>query len=161
MRARLPYAWEKSYPAGMRWDVPIATSTVQELLDRAVAEYADRPALAATSSPLGGQSKPGAIGLPLPGIVVEVVALDDPRRVLGIGKVGGLRIKGANVMRRYWNRPAETLPPLGRLRDFLLDKLGRHEMPAALEIRDALPRTGVGKLSKKELIEEKQSKHPP
>src|SRR5215470_19548837 len=40
-----PYAWEKSYPAGMRWDSPIATSTLQELLDRAVADYADRPAL--------------------------------------------------------------------------------------------------------------------
>ena len=28
----------------------------------------------------------------------------------------------------------------------LADKLGRHEMPAALELRDALPRTGTGKL---------------
>ena len=40
-----PFAWEKSYPAGMRWDSPIATSTLQELLDRAVADYGDRPAL--------------------------------------------------------------------------------------------------------------------
>src|SRR5712675_869127 len=45
MASRRPYAWEKSYPAGMRWDSPIATSTLQELLDRAVAEYGDRPAL--------------------------------------------------------------------------------------------------------------------
>ena len=41
---------------------------------------------------------------------------------------------------------------------FLADKLGRHEMPAALETRAALPRTGVGKLSKKELIEEERCK---
>jgi long-chain acyl-CoA synthetase len=34
-------------------------------------------------------------------------------------------------------------------------------MPAALEIRPALPRTSVGKLSKKELIEEERQKHPP
>src|SRR5215470_433600 len=40
-----PYAWEKSYPAGMRWDSPIVTSTLQELLDRAVADYGNRPAL--------------------------------------------------------------------------------------------------------------------
>src|SRR5215467_9238919 len=40
-----PFAWEKSYPAGMRWDSPIATSTLQELLDRAVADYGDQPAL--------------------------------------------------------------------------------------------------------------------
>ena len=37
------------------------------------------------------------------------------------------------------------------LRGFLADRLGRHELPAALEIHDALPRTAVGKLSRKEL----------
>src|SRR5215813_784317 len=42
---RRPHAWEKSYPPGMRWDSPIATSTLQELLDRAVADYGERPAL--------------------------------------------------------------------------------------------------------------------
>jgi long-chain acyl-CoA synthetase len=51
-------------------------------------------------------------------------------------------------------------PPLTleTLRAFLADKLGRHEMPAALEIREALPRTSVGKLSKKELIAEERRK---
>jgi long-chain acyl-CoA synthetase len=47
---------------------------------------------------------------------------------------------------------------LDALRDFLADKIGRHEMPAALETRAALPRTSVGKLSKKELIEEERCK---
>jgi acyl-CoA synthetase (AMP-forming)/AMP-acid ligase II len=32
-------------------------------------------------------------------------------------------------------------------------------MPAALEIRDSLPRTAVGKLSKKELIESEKQKY--
>ena len=41
---------------------------------------------------------------------------------------------------------------------FLADKIGRHEMPAHLEFRDALPKTAVGKLSKKELIEEERQK---
>ncbi|RYF63453.1 MAG: long-chain fatty acid--CoA ligase, partial [Comamonadaceae bacterium] len=40
---------------------------------------------------------------------------------------------------------------LDDLRAFLKDQLGKHEMPSALEIRDALPKTPVGKLSKKEL----------
>jgi len=40
---------------------------------------------------------------------------------------------------------------LDELRDFLASRIGRHEMPAALELREALPRTPVGKLSKKEL----------
>jgi long-chain acyl-CoA synthetase len=41
MGAGRPFVWEKSYPAGVRWDAPIATSTIPELLDRAVA-YRDR-----------------------------------------------------------------------------------------------------------------------
>ncbi|MBS0428793.1 MAG: AMP-binding protein [Proteobacteria bacterium] len=40
---------------------------------------------------------------------------------------------------------------LDALRAFLRDRLGKHEMPTALELRDALPKTPVGKLSKKEL----------
>jgi long-chain acyl-CoA synthetase len=44
------------------------------------------------------------------------------------------------------------------LREFLADKLGRYEMPTELELRDALPRTAVGKLSKKELVEEERAK---
>ena len=63
---------------------------------------------AGTSSPLRGPSKPGTIGIPLPGITVEIVAIDDPHRVLGPGEIGELRIKGKNVMQRYWNRPADT-----------------------------------------------------
>jgi long-chain acyl-CoA synthetase len=43
---------------------------------------------------------------------------------------------------------------LEELRQFLADKIGKHELPAALEFRDALPKTPVGKLSKKELVAE-------
>src|SRR5262245_20031509 len=45
MGAGRPFVWEKSYPAGVRWDAPIATSTIPELLDRAVAQFGDRAAL--------------------------------------------------------------------------------------------------------------------
>ena len=47
---------------------------------------------------------------------------------------------------------------LEALRAFLADKIGKHEMPAALEIRTSLPRTNVGKLSKRDLIEEEREK---
>ena len=40
---------------------------------------------------------------------------------------------------------------LKELQEFLKDKLGKHEMVQALEIRDSLPRTPVGKISKKDL----------
>ena len=41
---RRPYAWEKSYPGAARWDAPIVTTTLQEMLDRAVAAYGERRA---------------------------------------------------------------------------------------------------------------------
>jgi long-chain acyl-CoA synthetase len=40
---------------------------------------------------------------------------------------------------------------LDALRGFLSGKIGKHELPAALEFRDELPRTSVGKLSRHEL----------
>ncbi len=51
-------------------------------------------------------------------------------------------------------------PPLTleALRAFLADKLGRHELPAHLEVRDELPKTPIGKLSKKELYAEEAEK---
>jgi long-chain acyl-CoA synthetase len=197
---------------------------------------------AGTSLPVDGPAKPGSIGLPLPGIEMDIVSLDDPRRRLPAGEVGEIRVKGPNVTRGYWNRPEETaaafvdgylltgdvgsmdeegyftivdrkkdmiisggfnvypqmieqaiyehpqveevavigipddyrgeaakafvkLRPgapgftLDELRGFLADKLGRHEMPAALEIRDSLPRTAVGKLSKVDLRQEEGRKY--
>lgn len=42
------------------------------------------------------------------------------------------------------------------LKAFLTDKISRIEMPKAIEIRDELPKTMVGKLSKKELVEEEK-----
>ena len=188
-----------------------------------------------------GPRKPGTIGLPLPGVEMDVASLDDPHRVLPPGETGELRIRGPNVTRGYWNRPEETkaafadgffltgdigymdedgfffltdrkkdmiisggfnvypqlveqaiyehpaveeclvvgIPDgyrgeaakafvklragaepltLDALQAFLRDKVGRHEMPAALEIRPTLPRTAVGKLSKLELREEERAK---
>ena len=40
---------------------------------------------------------------------------------------------------------------LEELKTFLTGKLGKHEIPAALDFVDELPRTSVGKLSRHEL----------
>ncbi|MFT6556283.1 MULTISPECIES: long-chain-fatty-acid--CoA ligase [Sneathiella] len=48
---------------------------------------------------------------------------------------------------------------LEELREYLKDKLGKHELPAAVEFRPELPKTLVGKLSKKELVEEEKQKY--
>ena len=47
---------------------------------------------------------------------------------------------------------------LEELQAFLKDKLGKHEMVHGLDIRSALPKTAVGKLSKKDLIDEESQK---
>ena len=46
------------------------------------------------------------------------------------------------------------------LQAFLKDKLGKHEMVQALEIRAELPKTPVGKLSKKALVDAEASQQP-
>ncbi|MGY3148710.1 long-chain acyl-CoA synthetase [Bradyrhizobium sp. USDA 3397] len=193
-----------------------------------------------TGHPPTGPEKPGSIGLMLPGIELDVVALDDPRRVLPPGEIGEIRIKGPNVTKGYWNKPAGsteafvdgrfltgdigyvdadgyfflvdrkkdmiisggfnvypqmieqaiyTIPgvhevivlgipdpyrgeaakafiklrpeakpfTLDELRAQLAGKLGRHELPAAVEFVDDLPRTPVGKLSRHELRQQQKS----
>ncbi len=58
---------------------------------------------------LDGEEVPaGTIGLPMPGIEMGIVSLDDPLRQMPPGQVGEIRIRGANVTRGYWNQPEET-----------------------------------------------------
>ncbi len=193
-----------------------------------------------TGHPTTGPDKPGSIGLMLPGIEIDVVALGDPTRVLPVGETGEIRIRGPNVTKGYWNREKETAEAfvgdrfltgdigymdadgyfylvdrkkdmiisggfnvypqmieqaiyehpavhevivlgvpdqyrgeaakafvtlkagvapftLDDLRGFLAGKIGKHELPAALEFRDQLPRTTVGKLSRHELRSQQNS----
>lgn len=188
-----------------------------------------------------GKRKRGSCGLPLPGVTIEIVDVDDPMKVKGINETGEICITGPNVMKGYWNKPEATaeafaggrfhtgdvgyqdedgyifivdrkkdmilsggfnvyprnieeaiyehpaveectvigipdqyrgqsakafikLKPNTRpftyeeLKEFLKDKLGKHEMPVAMDIREALPKTLIGKLSKKELVEEEKAK---
>ena len=52
----------------------------------------------------------------------------------------------------------ETAPSLRDLRVFLSDKLASYETPVALEVRDSLPKTDVGKPSRAALAEEDAAK---
>jgi long-chain acyl-CoA synthetase len=74
--------------------------------------------------------------------IEEVLVYGAPDRYRGEVAVAAIKLRnGAGPL------------TLEALRAFLSDKLGRHEIPARIEIHDALPRTAVGKLSKKELRE--------
>jgi long-chain acyl-CoA synthetase len=193
-----------------------------------------------TVNPLFGTYKERSVGLPLPGTIVEITALDDPTRLLPLGATGEICVRGPQVMLGYWRRPDETantmmggrlhtgdigymdeegytfitdrakdlilvggynvyprmveeailqhplvadvtvcgIPDeyrgetikafivlkegqrltLGELRAFLKDKLAPFEMPRAIAFRDSLPRTLMGKVSRKELVAEELAK---
>jgi long-chain acyl-CoA synthetase len=51
-------------------------------------------------------------------------------------------------------KPGSPTLGLDELKSFLKERLGKHEMISELEVRDTLPRTPVGKLSKKDLVDE-------
>jgi len=55
-------------------------------------------------------------------------------------------------------RPGHEAFTLEALREFLDGRLGRHEIPRALEFRESLPKTPVGKLSRKALKDEEAAK---
>ena len=197
-------------------------------------------ASAGTSHLTHGHFDPRSVGVPLPGVEIRVVALEDPTRALAIGEKGEIAICGPNIFKGYWQKPEETSKSfvdgyfltgdiglldaqglvhlvdrkkdmiisggfnvyptvieaaiyehadveecivigirdvyrgqaakvfvklrdgaeefsLDALRLFLAERVGKHEMPCALEFRAALPKTPVGKLSKKELIAEEKA----
>ena len=45
------------------------------------------------------------------------------------------------------------------LMEFLRTRIGKHELPREIEFRHQLPKTMVGKLSKKELVEEEAARY--
>ncbi len=55
---------------------------------------------------LDQERKPGTIGTPIDGVEMRIV--DEEGKVLGVGDVGEVQIKGPNVMKGYWNMPEAT-----------------------------------------------------
>ena len=53
-------------------------------------------------------SRPGSIGLPVPGTVCEVVSIEDRKTVLKPGETGEICFRGPQVMMGYWKKPEAT-----------------------------------------------------
>ena len=191
-----------------------------------------------TFTPVNVPQRVGSCGLPMPGIDIRFVLLEDPNAYAAPGQRGEIVIKGPNVMKGYWRNEGATaeafnadgymrtgdvgtmdpdgyvyivdrtkdmllcsgfnvyprtieeaiyehpsvaevcvigIPDeyrgqspkafialkagadaftLDGLKAFLKDRIGKHEMIEAMEIRATLPKTAVGKLSKLTLVEE-------
>lgn len=78
-----------------------------------------------TSNPYDGVRKPGTVGLPLPGIEVNIV--DENRNVLGAGEIGSIEVRGDNVFSGYWQMPEKTAEELKPDGWFITGDLGVKE----------------------------------
>jgi malonyl-CoA/methylmalonyl-CoA synthetase len=58
------------------------------------------------SNPYSGERRPGSIGLPLPGVSVQL--LDAEGRAAADGEAGELFLKGENIFAGYWRREEAT-----------------------------------------------------
>ena len=61
-----------------------------------------------TVGPLKGQWKEGAVGLPLPDVIIKFVDVTDPDKDLPYGEEGEVVGKGPQIMQGYWNNPKGT-----------------------------------------------------
>jgi long-chain acyl-CoA synthetase len=77
------------------------------------------------------------------------------QEVIVIGIVDDYRGEAAKAFVKL--RDGATPFTLDELKAFLTGKLGKHEIPAALDFVDELPRTSVGKLSRHELRQQQPS----
>ena len=77
--------------------------TGQSLLER----YGMTEIGMAISNPYRGERRPGAVGIPLPGVEIRLMA-DNGERVTGENQPGEIQVRGQGVFREYWNRPDAT-----------------------------------------------------
>lgn len=90
---------------------PLLASTHEQFTARTGHEIVERYGLTETSmntsNPYDGPRKPGTVGLPLPGIDVEVRD-NESGAALGAGQTGSVEVRGPNVFAGYWRNLEKT-----------------------------------------------------
>jgi long-chain acyl-CoA synthetase len=64
------------------------------------------------STPRLSRRKPGTIGLPIPDTDIKIVDIETGTREVPVGEPGEMCVAGPQVMKGYWNSPAETAKAL-------------------------------------------------
>ncbi len=59
-------------------------------------------------NPIYGAHPPGSMGVPFPDTETRVVDLETGDRLLSVGEVGELTVRGPQIMKGYWNNEKET-----------------------------------------------------
>jgi long-chain acyl-CoA synthetase len=89
---------------------------------------------AVTINPLDLKDYNGSIGLPIPS--TEVVLRGDDGKEVPLGSSGELWVRGPQVMKGYWNNPAETAKALGADGFFATGDIGVMDEKGYLSIVD-------------------------
>jgi long-chain acyl-CoA synthetase len=66
------------------------------------------------ANPLNGLRKVGSIGIPLPSTQARLVDLRRGQKVVSVGQIGELAVRGPQVMLGYWDDPESTRQILSR-----------------------------------------------
>ncbi len=100
-RLRLMVSGSAALPASLheRW----MALTGQELLER----YGMTEIGMALSNPYRGERRPGAVGIPLPGVEVRLKT-ESGTMVTTEDEPGEIQVRGPGVFSAYWNRPEES-----------------------------------------------------
>lgn len=63
-------------------------------------------------NPYEGVRKLGSVGLAVPKTEIQVVDVHDASKVLAVGEIGEIRVRGPQIMSEYYRRPVETAEAL-------------------------------------------------
>ena len=92
---------------------PLAADTIRELKNLTGADMCEvygstenSPIVSVT--PWGGQIKPGTVGCPVPDTDVKIVDVETGETEMPTGETGEILIKGPQIMKGYYKKPAET-----------------------------------------------------
>jgi malonyl-CoA/methylmalonyl-CoA synthetase len=89
---------------------PLAAQTLEDFEkrfgQRILERYGMTEALMIASNPYFGERRAGTVGLPMPGVSVEI--RDASGNVVPAGEEGELYVRGPNVFPGYWRRPDAT-----------------------------------------------------
>ncbi len=88
------------------------------------------------AGPLGGTTRPGWIGLPVPSTEAKIVDRDDPTREVPVGEPGELLVRGPQVFAGYWENPEATKATLTEDGWILTGDIARMDADGWFEIVD-------------------------